>query len=295
MELHAKSEKGFWTEDNNSGRRIFIINDGLIEKLCILGSNVEPCFEGSQIKTHFSFDNSPEFAEFKSTMFSMINELKDALSKGGSNVTMENKNNVTTTPGQGEETVDNSQFTKKPEEDKEKDKKNDNNSSDNNNSDSKPEDKKKKGEEEDDKDKKKKDKYELTEIAEYVALQLQYTELQNKYAALEKENGQLSAEVTSLREFKLKADRQSKQNMIDSFYMLSDEDKKEVVDNIDKFSLDDIEAKLSIICVKNKVDFSLGNDKRANNDQQLLFNLNQNTGKSDDVPAWVKAVRNKQG
>ena len=35
-----------------------------------------------------------------------------------------------------------------------------------------------------------------------------------------------------------------KESMINSFYMLSDEDKKDVVENIDKYSIDDIEAKL---------------------------------------------------
>ena len=49
--------------------------------------------------------------------------------------------------------------------------------------------------------------------------------------------------------------------MIASFYMLSDEDKKDVVANIDTYSLDDIEAKLSIICVRNKVSFNLDDDK----------------------------------
>ncbi len=39
--------------------------------------------------------------------------------------------------------------------------------------------------------------------------------------------------------------------------MLSDEDKKNVLDNIDKFSLRDIEAELSIICVRNRVNFNL--------------------------------------
>ena len=38
----------------------------------------------------------------------------------------------------------------------------------------------------------------------------------------------------------------------ETFYMLSDEDKKEVIENIDSYSLDDIEAKLSILCVRNK-------------------------------------------
>ena len=76
--------------------------------------------------------------------------------------------------------------------------------------------------------------------------------------------------------------------MIDSFYMLSDEDKKDVVENIDTYSLDDIEAKLSIICVRNKVSFNL-DDNNKNKGTDITLNLD---GAGDDnTPAWVKAIR----
>ena len=74
--------------------------------------------------------------------------------------------------------------------------------------------------------------------------------------------------------------------MIASFYMLSDEDKKDVIDNIDTYSLNDIEAKLSIICVRNKVSFDLDNDKGSQTGP-TTFNLD--SGNDDDsTPAWVK-------
>ena len=44
-------------------------------------------------------------------------------------------------------------------------------------------------------------------------------------------------------------------------------DKKDVIENIDTYSLDDIEAKLSIICVRNKVNFNLEDD----NDDDFFF------------------------
>lgn len=296
MELNEKYEKGFWTKDSNSGKNIFIISDGLIEKLCILGSEVEPCFEGSQI-TSFSLTR-PEFTEFKATLFSMINELKDALSKGGSETTMENEKNTQV----NEETTPATDFEKKkdgeeqkeekkggnPEETKEEKKNNDN------------EDEKKKKKEEDyacgggsggsDEKKKKEKNYELSDIAEYVALQLQYSELQSKYEALEREHQTLTEEATELRSFKLAANRKEKEAMVASFYMLSDEDKKDVVDHLDTYSLDDIEAKLSIICVRNKVNFnSLEEENKST--QQYMFNLQNESNDDDDAPAWVKSVR----
>jgi hypothetical protein len=65
----------------------------------------------------------------------------------------------------------------------------------------------------------------------------------------------LNAELESLKEFKLKIERAEKEAKIAEFFMLSDEDKADVIANIDKYSLDDIEAKLSVICFHNKVSF----------------------------------------
>jgi hypothetical protein len=69
--------------------------------------------------------------------------------------------------------------------------------------------------------------------------------------------------------------------------MLSDEDKADVITNIDKYSIDDIEAKLSVICVRNKVSFDLDENKKPG---VTTFNLNSMDDNQDDMPAWVKAV-----
>mgnify|MGYP004478586557 FL=1 len=47
MELHEPTLNATWTKDDNGKPKFFIINDALIEKLCILGEDCEPCFEGS--------------------------------------------------------------------------------------------------------------------------------------------------------------------------------------------------------------------------------------------------------
>ncbi|MDY5667961.1 MAG: hypothetical protein SPK43_01715 [Candidatus Onthovivens sp.] len=101
----------------------------------------------------------------------------------------------------------------------------------------------------------------------------------------------LKAETDSLREFKLSIEKKEKEDMIAGFYMLNDEDKKDVVDNIDKYSLDEIEAKLSVICVRNKVNFSLDNEKEEPK-QEFTFNLNTAVENNDDeIPEWIKAVQ----
>ena len=78
--------------------------------------------------------------------------------------------------------------------------------------------------------------------------------------------------------------------MIDGFYMLSDADKADVVANIDTYSLEDIEAKLSIICVRNKVSFNLDDNKDEKKDP-TTYALDGGIPSDETVPAWIKALR----
>lgn len=49
MELDEETLDATWTKDRNGKPKFFIINEAIIEKLCILGEDNEPCFEGSHI------------------------------------------------------------------------------------------------------------------------------------------------------------------------------------------------------------------------------------------------------
>lgn len=275
MELNKETQKGFWAKDNNSGSRFFIYNEALIEKLCILGESVEPCFEGAQFKTEFSLEN---MEELRTTMFSMLTELQKTLNKGGSHETMnENKKTL------GNPEDPNFEAKKQPEDENKKNPKGNPAPEDNKpkDGDNKPADNNKE---------EPKKKYNLDEVTEYTELLGKYETLQGEFETLKQEKSDLETEVTSLREFKLTADRKEKQSMIDGFYMLSDDDKKDVVEHIDTYSLDDIEAKLSIICVRNKVNFNLNNNNEQDDNQPKgLFNLENPA--DDNVPEWIKAVR----
>jgi len=138
----------------------------------------------------------------------------------------------------------------------------------------------------DDEDKK---KYNLDEIVEYAELLAKYSELETNYSALNTEYDNLKAQNEDLVAFKKAAEKKDKEAMINSFYMLSDEDKKEVIDNIDTYSVEDIEAKLSIICVRNKVNFNLDDDNVADSNE-TVFSLDSDYS-DESVPAWIKAVR----
>ena len=307
MELDEKNINAHWAKDENGEPQFFIINEAIISKLCILGEDYEPCFEGAQItKVQFSFDDG-----FKEKLFSMMNELKELLNEGGASMDKE----LLTSEGVIEENQD-SNFAVKTDEEKKDDKKDDdkeeicpkcgkpksececddedkkkfavNNPEDK--EDKKDEDKcpecgKPKSECTCKKDKEdKKEKYNLNEIPEYVELFENYNTLQSQYSALE-------TEVTELREFKVAAERKDKEAMIASFYMLSDEDKKDVLDNIDTYSLEDIEAKLSIICVRNKVSFDL-DDNKEEKKEVVTYSMNDQLNDDSNVPAFVKAMRN---
>ena len=54
MELDEETLDGRWSENIKTGMDFFIINDAIISKLCVLGDDVEPCFEDAQFITAFS-------------------------------------------------------------------------------------------------------------------------------------------------------------------------------------------------------------------------------------------------
>lgn len=137
-----------------------------------------------------------------------------------------------------------------------------------------------------DNDKKKKDKknYSLEEIPEYVELRTTFNTLKSSYDTLKINFNELKTSLEELTNFKNAVQKKEKQEMINSFYMLSDKDKEDVIAHIDEYSKDEIEAKLSIICVRNKVSFN--EEEKPTAPTVYSFNDSNN----DAVPAWVKSV-----
>ena len=113
--------------------------------------------------------------------------------------------------------------------------------------------------------------------AEHEQLKQQYSELQANYQALEK--------------FKNEIERAKKEEMINSFYMLSDEDKQEVIENKDKFTLAEIESKLSVIFAKKSLaEMNSKTETENSSNPSVTFSLNDN--ELNSAPAWISAVRN---
>lgn len=271
MELDKDTLQGNWGISNQNNGRVFIINDATITKLCILGENFEPCFEGAQITGSAQFGEyslQNDLSKLREAITAMSKQIQEyeRSSQMEDQVIQEQEQEVIDTPVVENEVKDTENFEK--------------------NEDNPIQDEQQKNEvtvEE--------PQYSLEEIPEYIQLKADFEQLQNDYSALKEENEALIATNQQLNEFKLSVEKKDKQAMIDSFYMLSAEDKQEVQNNIDNYSLNDIEAKLSIICVRNKVDFSL-NDKEDEKEKEapIIFSLDPTVNDSD-IPEWIQAVK----
>ena len=312
MELDGNSLNGEWSKNINEDMEFFIINDAVFSKLCILGEDVEPCFEGSSItapkvSSTFNLDD-----DFKQTLFSMMQDLKFALEGGQETMVLENtektldKTNesvVTEFENVSEGQSENSDVTAQTEFEKKEDEKKEVAPADNKESEV-PTEKKKEDEEykkcekkdyekkeeekeapaqtsaDEKKDEEKKEEKKFS-LEEYSALEEKITSLQKEYAELE-------TKYQALVAFKNEVEEEKKDALINSFYMLSDEDKKDVVENKAQYSLEDIEAKLSVICVRKKVNFELEDNTT---DVATTFSLSE---QQDSLPAWINAVKNTQ-
>lgn len=314
MELDEESLEGHWSTNSKTGMDFFIINDAIFSKLCILGEDVEPCFEGSSItapevsKTFTKMDN-----EFKATLYTMMQDLKFAL-EGGQKMDIEKAETMATevqepevveteptveepvvetpednnivaeendpivTEAENAEEMDNENKSVLAENDnsievesnqetfaKKDDEENDNKDEDQ--SDASDEDKKDDDDEEDKKD------YALL----YSELQTAYSDLETKYQALV--------------EFKNEIDNEKKDALINSFYMLSDEDKADVISNKANYSLDEIESKLSVICVRKRVNFDLEDTSKKEEVVENVTTYNMNDVEPT-TPAWIAALKN---
>ena len=321
MELDEESLEGHWSTNSKTGMDFFIINDAIFSKLCILGEDVEPCFEGSSItapevsKTFTKMDDN-----FKKTLYAMMQDLKFAL-EGGQKMIIDEAETKITEPevveteaeitteetsikteatveeettleteesSENKDTEDQSvlaendnsiedqssqeNFTKADDKDEEEESKDANDSKKDSESEEDDEDKEYKCGENDKKEK----SYSLleTELAETKAA---YADLEQKYQVLV--------------EFKKQIDNEKKDALINSFYMLSDEDKADVIENKSNYSLDEIESKLSVICVRKRVNFDLEDTSKKEEVVENVTTYNMNDVEPT-TPAWIAAIKN---
>ena len=304
MELDGDSMDGHWETNTKTGMDFFIINDATFSKLCILGDDVEPCFEGSKISApEISTSFSKVDDNFKKTLFTMMQDLQFAL-KGGQNMDEQNNPVVevaedaavaaepvaepvpSVEPVAEEPAVDATLVTEDvPAADDGsegvKDEPNNEGNTDFTNNEPVV-------------DTPANEDPVVDENAEkYALLESENAELKNKLSELETKFSNLNTEYEKLVAFKAEIEEAEKDAMIAKFAMLSEEDKADVIANKSKYTVEDIESKLSVICVRKKVNFdSLDNSKINNNmSGQFTYTI---SNVPTDVPAWVQAVKNNK-
>lgn len=326
MELDEDTLNGHWATNRASGMDFFIINDAIFSKLCILGDDVEPCFEGSSVtapKVSSSFTKIDD--EFKKTLFSMMQELQFAL-QGGQQMenevqvpetevveetpAVEVEQSTETVPAEVsaeevatepvEETAENDFAASKKKEEEENNETTSNDEEKEEPSEEEEEEKKKHFAKEEEEEKKEEEKSQENSDApadddkEEEENKKKYELLETEFAALQEQYSELKVKYDELVAFKAQIEDAKKDEMISRFCFLSDEDKKEVIENKSKYSVEDIEAKLSVICVRNKVNFNLDDNSKndINTDEPVTTFTVENTGSS--TPAYITAILNNR-
>ena len=348
MELDENSLSGFWSKEENSDFEFFIINDAVFSKLCILGDDVEPCFEGSSvtapnISKSFTLDDN----NFRQTLYTMMKELQETLQGGNYKVADEIKkksvdsseviveeeqvepvqdNSSSETPDIVENPDENGSTIETPAEGQETQGTEQGEGTNTDNPESaetegateggegateggesgesgagaeggdssdggsgstdyakkddeegnKAEDTEDKADDsEEDDDKKKEDKYAL--------LVIEHEELQKSYSSLQAEHDEVTKQLAELKSYVAKVEDEKKDALIADFYMLSDEDKKDVIEHKSEYTLDEIKSKLAVLCYDKKVSYVKDDESTTN----MTVNINTY---ANDMPDWLSAV-----
>ena len=314
MELDEETLDGHWANDAKTGMDFFIINDAIFSKLCILGDDVEPCFEGASVTGVES--NYTDGAEFTHTLYTMIKELQDMLGKEGG-LTMPEKPEdfveeavetefvetnseqvdavIETTVSEpalelevepaAEPVVEEAPVveTELPAESEDFVAKKEEDAP---SKDTEPAD--------DDKDDVDEDQTEAERKKRECALEEEDKPAPAVDHALEDENAKLRAELESLREFKRSIENKEKDALIAKYHMLSDEDKASVIEHKEEYSLEQIDEKLALIYVRKNVDFSTVDGQQEENNEVteslLSFSLDDSNEDAEVVSDEIQAA-----
>lgn len=266
MELDDDTIEGRWAAMQN-GREYFIIDSANITKLCILGDDVEPAFETSNViptdnnnGLYFSLqDMLKEYNHFYS-----INQKQKLLERSSQSMdelkTLQEKYNKLVEE-KAKIDVDFALATSNLEEANKK--------------------------------------YEQVnkELADtktnYEATKSELETIKTNYTTLENKNNELTAQVQQLSEFQKTVLTQAKKDMVESFSSLSEEEKKDVVDNLDNYSLEEVESKLSVIYSRKNKSASAADKQEKEKEKSVITAFGLDISE-DQIPALAKALENNR-
>lgn len=270
MELFEESIDGFWAKLDNEEDEIFIFNEASISALCILGDDVEPCFEDATIgkpEILYSLKKDEFKQEFDRFMFE-LNKILDHENnvKGGTTVTIENEGKKV----EGTEFVNSEEIESIEKEELETEF-----------------EESKEGAIETVEEEALETKEVEEEFTEKVEKDTRLEDLQKEYNLLNEEFTKLKEKYDILIEEKNARELLEKENICNNFSILGEEVLKNFKENLNNYTAEELEKELSVIAFRKGISFNLLNEK----DAIVTAAPAKNT---KDVPAWIKAVKNKE-
>ena len=266
MEFFEESVDGNWAKFDNETDEIFIFNEADISALCILGDDVEPCFEDATIgkpEILYSLKKDEFRQEFNKFMFELNEVLNHENStEGGMAVEIENKDvNV-------EVEIEETDFVETEEEVKVIEEEATGTEF-----------------EEEIEETVEEETVEETEFTEEENTKL--NELQTEYDLIKKELEDLKIEYAVLVEEKNARDLNEKEEICNKFSILGEEALKSFRENLTNYTAEELEKELSVVAFQKGITFNL----LSKNETIVTAAPIKNT---EDVPAWVKVVKNKE-
>ena len=270
MEFFPESVKGDWAFFEEDKDEFFIMNEAVISALCILGDDVEPCFEGASIhapEVLYSLKKDEFKTEFNSFMF----ELGKILNEGSSKMDLNN-----------EEILDENVQTDLPE-------------TDNNLEDEKVETEVVENSEVVE-DSFTENEVETEAIEEVVEVETEtvdeftkedFEKLQNDFSQLKADFDLAMEKIAAFEAEKKAAGDAQKDEVIEKFSAILGEDIEKVKSVKDQFTVEQVEEKLAAMAFLKGVTFSLAKQEETPIIPKVKPSVN------DDAPAWLKAVDRK--
>ena len=318
MEFVPESLVGEWSQLNHekhNQKPMFMVEDAEFRALCILGEDVEPCFETAAIGAPgslFMLNDSELESDFNQIKYS----IEKSLEEGGSEVPEVENTNVTDhsevavdTIAEAVETIETEvqealteEVSEAIEEEVEVVETEEvvEEIAEPSEEEAAPE---QGDEEQEEVQESEQEQVELTEevseeeVASENDVQSEVQELRALFYEATKALEELKAqyalateELVALRAMKEEIDTKAKEEMFAKFYMLDEEDVNPVREQAASLTVDEIEKELSVIAFRKKVNFSLLEEEAEEKEVITSFTANI----EDTIPAWVRAVENNR-
>ena len=298
MEFMPQSLKGEWAEMNHEKGKnslFFVVEDASFRALCILGEAVEPCFETASIGapgTLFTKDN--DLSDFEQIKDNIENSLK------GGQTQMPEENQVLA-PETTEETVEvpaieeevavetvvETEFEAETEIETPVVEEEDATVIEETQTESVVEEPA---------------QTELvveepTKDNTIEELRAELTSTTEQLKAMTESYNKIMDELKSLHQLKNDIESKEKDAIIAAFYMLDEADIAPIREQKDSLSKEDIEKELAVIAFRQKVNFSILEEKeevveKETTEEEPIVAFNMNV--EDTTPAWVRAVENNR-